>query len=329
MPMKNKRSALYENLDLSNHIRNGGIFSEEYQKDTSFSAHPFQFCTFYTHTSSDNTVHIHPYIQVWYVKSGSYRLFFKDREFTLNERSLAIIPPNCPHRISGCEDSFLMCFEFSEGFVMDMQLPESHDLLLRMFYLECGLIATGRLEPHCRFSDEAAAEFETIFNEVSREFSKDDKFSEWFVRSDLILLLAMIGHAYNIQEIDGDVLKQRESLSFAIKYINENFSEKLYLKDVCQKAMMDRTTFSYLFSGLMQMSFSEYLRYLRVLHAQKLLTETDRTQLDIASACGFQTVSFLHKTFKQYAGCLPGEYRRNMRKTNSISPSSSESAEES
>ena len=314
MPKNIQRSILYKELDLSKHICPNAVLGEENRAQPFFDIHPFPLCMFYVQTASLDRLHVYPYIRIWYVKSGSFCIYLKGRKFTLNKGAMIIVPPYIPHYIDSHSDSVSVCCEFSENFIIDADSIEFSDTLLSMFYLESALIAADWIEPYCYFPDDAASELETVLDKLCSEFSKRDQFSEFFVRSNLIRLLALVGKAYNISKIDDKVSKHRESLNFAIKYINENFEKKLYLKDVCQKAMMDRSTFGSLFKMLMRMPFSQYVQYVRVLRAQELLAETDKTQLDIAVSCGFHSVSFLHKTFKHYIGVLPGEYRRNMKR---------------
>ena len=304
----------HKELGLSTSIRFEDIFGEEYRKHMFFDVHPLRFCARYVNTCELDTPHAHPYIQIWYVKSGSFSLFYKDSKLVLGKGALVIIPPNFTHYIDSRGDSVLVRCEVSADFFMGTDNQKAHDDLLTLIYLESDLIVKNLVDPHCCFSDEDAVELEEILDGLCNEFEKMDSFSGFFVRSNLVRLLAVIGRAYNVREHNHKVLNYREGLSSAIKYINENFGKKLYLKDVCQKAMMDRTTFAYLFKMLIRVPFSQYVQYVRVLHAQKLLAETDKTQMDIAISCGFHSVSFLHKTFKQYVGFLPGEYRRNMQK---------------
>jgi len=85
----------------------------------------------------------------------------------------------------------------------------------------------------------------------------------------------------------------------------------LRMSTLSKIAMMNRQTFSYLFRQITGMPFSKYIQYLRVHHAKELLKNTDRPQNDIASACGFQSMSFFHRVFKKLTGMHPGDYQKN------------------
>ena len=130
------------------------------------------------------------------------------------------------------------------------------------------------------------------------------------MRANLIKLLALIAREYSIYNHDEKLRDYRDAINQAFLYIEQHYNEKLYLQDVCRIAKMCKSSFGYLFKQIMGMPFAKYVQYLRVFHAKELLCGTDRTQEDIASACGFASVSFFHRVFKQFTGVLPGQYRK-------------------
>lgn len=64
----------------------------------------------------------------------------------------------------------------------------------------------------------------------------------------------------------------------------------------------------------LEQSFFDYVNNWRIQHAQKLLTETQKSILDIALEVGFNARSSFYKAFKQITQQTPSEFRRRSQK---------------
>ena len=275
-----------------------------------FKGEVSQFRTSLDLSRDVDRLHKHPFIQIWYVRGGSYRHCFAGTDFILGKGALMIVPPYYPHYLDTRGDSELVRCEFSQDFIADLPPSEIRDSLFNLVYLEPVLVNTNQIEPYHYFTGDAAQELETIFEELRHEYEKHDAFSSMFVRANIVRLLAVIAREYKIQERDKLFSNYREALDNALAYINTHYMEKIYLEDVCKIALMSERSFFYLFKQIIGMPFSKYLQYLRVLRAQELLSSTDRTQYDISLECGFQSLTYFHRVFKKFTGLLPGQYRQ-------------------
>ena len=57
-------------------------------------------------------------------------------------------------------------------------------------------------------------------------------------------------------------------------------------------------------------TFIEYLNYVRISHAERLLYRTDRSVLDVAMDVGFSSVSYFNRIFKRFRNCTPNDFRK-------------------
>ena len=57
------------------------------------------------------------------------------------------------------------------------------------------------------------------------------------------------------------------------------------------------------------MTFIEYLNRHRVRMASRMLAESDAAIVDIGNACGFESLSYFYKRFRQIAGLPPRAWR--------------------
>ena len=106
---------------------------------------------------------------------------------------------------------------------------------------------------------------------------------------------------------DPDVLPR---LLPALRYIDGHFDEALSLEGVASAVGLNRCYFCRLFKKATGTGFSDYLNFVRVCKAEKLLRETDKTILEISMDTGFSSVSYFTQIFRRYKSCTPSACRR-------------------
>ena len=60
-------------------------------------------------------------------------------------------------------------------------------------------------------------------------------------------------------------------------------------------------------------NFTAYLNTVRIEKARVLLRETDETVLEIALNCGYGSISYFNRVFRQQIGMSPLQYRTSAR----------------
>ena len=68
--------------------------------------------------------------------------------------------------------------------------------------------------------------------------------------------------------------------------------------------------FSRIFKRVMNKSFNDYLNFVRITEAEKLLTATDMNITEIAYATGFSSSSYFIKIFSKYKNVSPSRFRK-------------------
>ena len=99
------------------------------------------------------------------------------------------------------------------------------------------------------------------------------------------------------------------ALRKAERYIWDNYTRKLSLKEIAEASGLSAPYFSTVFKEEMGENLSNYLNRLRVEKAAAMLITTDLPISGIATACGFEDQSWFSKIFKNNTGLTPGKYR--------------------
>ncbi|MDR0387287.1 MAG: helix-turn-helix domain-containing protein [Treponema sp.] len=104
-------------------------------------------------------------------------------------------------------------------------------------------------------------------------------------------------------------IRHAAALRKAERFIYENYSRKISLKEIATASGLSAPYFSTIFKEEMGENLSMYLNRLRVEKACRLLTEGNMSLSEIAGACGFEDQSWFSKIFKNFTGISPGKYR--------------------
>lgn len=97
-------------------------------------------------------------------------------------------------------------------------------------------------------------------------------------------------------------------------YIDRNFINDISVGNIAKRFNINPTYFSTIFKQQMGISFTEYLRNVRIEKACELLENSDMSTELIASSIGFNDVFYFYRVFKKVRGKTPTEYRKDFQK---------------
>ncbi len=274
-----------------------------------------QFRITRNHAHVKNIYHQHDYFQIWYMEYGSCVHHLNGFDFSQSTGDMIIVPPYLGHYLntSGSGNFELVCVEFSEHFIDSAAADINKSSLFNLIYLKPLLDYSQEGNPILHFDGLDADNITHVLNDLFDEYIRQDQFFTTLVRADMTKLLTFIVRQFESRRsMDGDRIfaQYRASIQEALRYIDENFTQKIYLNDVCKKALMSTSAFSSIFKNITGKTLVEYLNYLRVLRAKDLLIQTDKSVLEIGLDCGFRDAVNFSRVFKKITGHQPTTYRK-------------------
>lgn len=99
----------------------------------------------------------------------------------------------------------------------------------------------------------------------------------------------------------------------ALKYMEENFKEKLKLQDVAEQVYVSQWHLSKLLNRYKGQSFSDLLNNIRIEKAKELLKDPALRIGDIADMVGFLDMAHFSRVFKKQTGISANEYRNSLK----------------
>jgi len=100
----------------------------------------------------------------------------------------------------------------------------------------------------------------------------------------------------------------------AVRYIEENFSDKISLDMLAKEAILSKYHFSRLFSRHTGMTPLKFTTFMRMQRAKELLKRADLNVSIIATQVGFNDLGTFIRQFKKHTGVTPNIYRNSLRK---------------
>ncbi len=271
--------------------------------------HPVKVVT--SSSRSVDALHMHGYIQIFCVKTGNCVHDLAGDSQKLNPGEISIAPPLKPHCIDGRDNEY-------EMFGMDAHrnfFKLSNEFMPWNIFDSCisPLCETVLKKGHV-FKPETDVNNE-IFNlyfdlkKLSNESSVDNHL---LLRGKAIELLSLVAIGYSSSE--GKLMGNGASdncapIHEAFSFIHKNYNNDISLDKIRKAAMLSERTLFRLFEDSMNVPVHRYIQALRLNHAKKLLTETDRTIRDIANDSGFSYLSNFHRFFRACTGMSPCDFR--------------------
>ncbi|MEM1001914.1 MAG: AraC family transcriptional regulator [Bacteroidota bacterium] len=122
---------------------------------------------------------------------------------------------------------------------------------------------------------------------------------------------------YTLLNVDGYVVETEPQDSSKMegiyRHINDNFQRSISLEEISDKANMTVPAFCRYFKKTTGKTFTKLVNEYRVVHATKLLSESDMSITDVAFECGFNNFSHFNKLFKEFTGKSASKYRSELK----------------
>ena len=97
------------------------------------------------------------------------------------------------------------------------------------------------------------------------------------------------------------------------QYLQQHCSESIRLDELSVKFYISRSRMTYMFKQITGFTVVEYLSFVRVRRAERLLCETDLPITEIAGETGFGNVTYFERVFRTATGLAPLQYRKKNR----------------
>lgn len=251
------------------------------------------------------SAHWHNAIELIYALEGSFAVFVNAKGYDLKEGDLIFIPSDDIHEFRGETPPGKRIFINFELSGLNVYADTDR---LRTQLSDVRVIRRANRELHRHAED-------TILKILREQENSGEAANLYYAARMLDLLVLLIRSAPS--HINMENLKNSkkniwglEKIDKSIKFIEENYSENIHLRDIAQAAGFSEYYFSRLFKEITEKSFHRYVSEYRIKKAELLLMDPNYTISEAAYAVGFSSISTFDRLFRSIKGCSPQEFRK-------------------
>ena len=117
---------------------------------------------------------------------------------------------------------------------------------------------------------------------------------------------------YCEQEEVFELEKNHQTVKKAIKYIRDNYNNKIQIEDIARHTAINKFALCRIFKKITGQTIIENINRYRVMKATDYL-EQGYSVSETAILCGFENLSFFTQTFKRYTSKLPSQVKKSLR----------------
>jgi len=251
--------------------------------------------------------HFHPELELVFVTDGSGKRHIGTHISYYSDGDLIFIGSNLPHfgftdRFSGASSEIVV--QWKEDFLGTklLSLPESEHIRGLFQRSTQGIVFHGNIKEEigARLEDMVHMEsFERLmaFINILHKLALSDEYT--------LLNASTVGLVVNLQDSN--------RIDKVYKYVRNHFTdEELPLSTVAVLVNMTVPSFCRYFKKHTHKTFTQFVNEFRIVHATKLLSETDASISDVCYDSGFNNFSHFNRNFKKITGKSPRDYRNEL-----------------
>ncbi len=140
---------------------------------------------------------------------------------------------------------------------------------------------------------------------------------EWQAKSLIFSFFFTFSHYLRQQgySINGDTMSTEDfsSITPAFEYIHNNFTNPITAADTASHCHLSYSYFSRQFKKITGITFTQYLNFIRITEAEKLLLGRKDSVTDISYKVGFTDTSYFIKQFKAHKKMTPKKFLQLVR----------------
>ena len=247
-----------------------------------------------------SNMHLHKEYEFLYILSGKLKCITTDGEYVLEGGDVLFVNSYVPHSTySEADDTFTTLIQFNSPFVSDSSL---HYItrFLKFCDTPAYVFKSGKHETQ---------EVLNCMNVIVNEHKNHSSFWRDYVNANIFMLIAILRRYGILSDFATGKKEEIKKIIPAIEYINNNFSHPITTADLASILRFNESYFCRLFKNTIGTTATEYLNFVRVCKAEKLL-KNGASISDASYQTGFSSLSYFNRTFKKYKHYTPSEFRK-------------------
>ncbi len=251
--------------------------------------------------------HFHPELELHYINKGHGKRHVGSHISYFNNSQLLLVGSNIPHKgftkdiTNNGKETII---QFKKEFLGDtfFDVPEMKDISKLLERSKKGILFNPKIKRKVGPKIEKLVNYEGY----ERVMKFLNVLHELAMSEDYRILNP---EGFNLEAEPQNTAK----IDIIYKYVNDNFKNHISLEEIADKASMTVPAFCRYFKKVTGKTFTKLVNEYRVVHATKLIQESQNNITDICFECGFNNFSHFNKQFKEITGKSASQYRNEMK----------------
>lgn len=259
------------------------------------------------HYNANRLMHTHNVHEFYCCVSGRGLQHTSGADYSMKKGDLFFFPAEDPHIGNGIDSGktkglVLNLSErlFERNWVGDSDFLKVLDVLSKRAFA-----GKHRVE----LSAEGGAKVQQLLADIAREQAEQRGGFEGIIKTHIQQILMTIMRDRKMADCfsgQSNVPVHRYRFNRVVRHVETQYMFPIKVEAMAKMAGLSRSHFHRLFKEEMGFTLLEYTNRIRVRAAEQMLAEQDRAILDVALACGFQSLSHFYYVFKKLTGRSPG-----------------------
>ncbi len=256
--------------------------------------------------------HYHEYIEMLYCIEGVYDIWLNGKYFNFKKDDIVVINSCEVHNIIAKGPGSYLVVRF---------LPEiihaASGSVFEIKYVTPFLVNNSRHQRVFTKEELSKTDIPQKMLEIHKEYTEKKYGYEIAIRTHINSIFLWILRYWNSKnidlELDSSITSELSNkIQQVMDYISIHFAEPFTVMEAAKMCNVSYSYFSRIFKQVTKHSFSEYLNYVRIAEAEKLLATTDLSMTEIAMQTGFSTSSYFIEQFKNHKRISPKQFKKNL-----------------
>lgn len=245
--------------------------------------------------ADDNMIksHYHEYFELYYLEYGHRYHIINDELYSLKSGEFIMFPPYVMHHSYA-----------------DKNVPFKRLLL----YFKPEIVINPKIRMALNYSagvyklsNKERQKIHSKLTEILSEQNNKDTY--WQESMEMIVNQIVIELVRHTSEPRAVKPEKQTRIMKIINYLHLNYAENIVIKDLAAKFYISPYYLCRKFKKYTNSTIIQYVNNLRIIKAQRLLMETDKSITDISVEVGFSNVTHFGRVFKSVTGTTPSRSR--------------------
>ena len=252
--------------------------------------------------------HTHNYVELIYMCSGSTKHIINGNEIVLEKGELLFLNQNAIQEImpAGEDDIAVNLIILPSFFDYALTMLGDEDNLIREFIIDC-LKSKDNDVSYLHFKVADVLPIQNLMENLIWTIHNKQNNKRSINQATMGVLLLQLMNYTEYVDVGKDNSGQELVMS-VYKYVEENYRDGSFT-DLAEQLHYDLHWLSKTIKQLTGKNYTELLQDKRMRQAAYLLRTSKLTVADIATAVGYENISYFHRLFQKTYGTSPRNYR--------------------